>query len=321
MVLQFPYRIVPHYEKNPPLQRRMDSGAEDLPLPQRMDSNPALVEFLSSPYRRHLSYQDWRLIQSHGVVVWPTGDRRLALLSTEKLNDVLKAVTPNPRVTVPQYRNAVSQDDGPIRQEDAGPVGHGVVSLPQARDSVLQYHEQTTDLVDHLYRIEDPAPYATARFPVPAVHPDPSAVPLDIIQSSSTLGISSSDVVQRDDEISATTDNINESTDDIAAITQTVDEVEGTAVLSESIGDMQADGEVETTAASWYNDNIRESAGDKAGEETTDKDRRPTMIAVVTEAEGEVDMTTTAVPPAEANDDDNEVLGKPIGEVLILPDF
>ncbi len=63
---------------------------------ERMVTSPLLIKFLSSPHRRHLTYNDWQLIQSLGFVVWPTDDNELAYVNTETLSDVLETITADP---------------------------------------------------------------------------------------------------------------------------------------------------------------------------------------------------------------------------------
>ena len=52
----------------------------------RIDSNPTLLEFLSSPYRPQVSYNQWKMIQTQDLVLLPSTDRKV-LLSTGKLVD------------------------------------------------------------------------------------------------------------------------------------------------------------------------------------------------------------------------------------------
>jgi hypothetical protein len=104
-----------------------------------------LIKFLSSPHRRHLTYNDWQLIQSLGFVVWPTDDNELAYVNTETLADVLETITADPveRTTTPR--------------SNADPV--------QTFDTKMSYTENTPTYTDAISSYRDHIPHSTQAKP------------------------------------------------------------------------------------------------------------------------------------------------------------
>jgi hypothetical protein len=117
----------------------------DLIPKERMVTSPLLIKFLSSPHRRHLTYNDWQLIQSLGFVVWPTDDNELAYVNTETLADVLETITADPveRTTTPRPH--------------ADPV--------QTFDTKMSYTEHTPTYTDAISSYRDHIPHSTQAKP------------------------------------------------------------------------------------------------------------------------------------------------------------
>jgi hypothetical protein len=98
---------------------------------ERMVTSPLLIKFLSSPHRRHLTYNDWQLIQSLGFVVWPTDDNELAYVNTETLADVLETITADPveRTTTPRsHADPVQTFDAKMSYTEHTPTYRGAIS-------------------------------------------------------------------------------------------------------------------------------------------------------------------------------------------------
>jgi hypothetical protein len=98
---------------------------------ERMVTSPLLIKFLSSPHRRHLTYNDWQLIQSLGFVVWPTNDNELAYVNTETLADVLETITADPveRTTTPRpHADPVQTFDAKMSNTEHTPTYTGSIS-------------------------------------------------------------------------------------------------------------------------------------------------------------------------------------------------
>jgi hypothetical protein len=103
----------------------------DLIPKERMVTSPLLIKFLSSPHRRHLTYNDWQLIQSLGFVVWPTDDNELAYVNTETLADVLETITADPmeRTMTPRpHADPVQTFDAKMSYTEHTPTYTGAIS-------------------------------------------------------------------------------------------------------------------------------------------------------------------------------------------------
>ncbi len=124
-------------------------------------TSPLLIKFLSSPHRRHLTYNDWQLIQSLGFVVWPTDDNELAYVNTETLADVLETITADPveRTTTPHsHADPVQTFDAKMSYTEHTPTYTAAISsyrdhIPHSKQAIPFSTDQLVNDDDNMILI------------------------------------------------------------------------------------------------------------------------------------------------------------------------